>query len=247
MGDVPKASPVFLEEHMKLGIVCAMDVEAALLKEELEDVRIEHVGMLEIWGGRLRGLECGLVRSGVGKVFSAMATQALIDAVAPDAIVNSGIAGGLDPSLAIGDFVIATDCVQYDFDTSPWGYEPGFLSGINRLGFESDAGLRAKLAEAVRRFDPDARIREGRVASGDRFVTEDALKDWIVRTFGALCCEMESAPIAQVSWANGLPFGILRAISDMADESALAVSDENERRISELSARPVLELAELLA
>ncbi|MBR3383780.1 MAG: 5'-methylthioadenosine/adenosylhomocysteine nucleosidase [Atopobiaceae bacterium] len=232
---------------MKLGIIGAMEVEVALLKEELDDVRVVRAGSHDVYCGRLRGLEVAVVRSGVGKVFAAMCTQALIDVCAPDAIVNTGIAGSLDPSIDIGDFVVATDCIQHDYDVTAAGYfDLGIVPGMPSLGVVANESLRTKLVAAARQTVPDAGVFEGRIASGDQFVADDERKRFIRGRFSALCCEMESAPIAQVSWANGVPFGIVRAISDKADSTSVEEYPANEEDIALRCARVILELAPML-
>lgn len=232
---------------MKLGIIGAMEVEVSLLKEELDDVRVVRAGSHDVYCGRLRGLEVAVVRSGVGKVFAAMCTQALIDACAPDVIVNTGIAGSLDPSIDIGDFVVATDCIQHDYDVTAAGYfDLGVVPGMPSTGIDADEILRAKLVAAAQQAAPDAGVFEGRIASGDQFVADDERKRFIRGHFSALCCEMESAPIAQVSWANGVPFGIVRAISDKADSTSVEEYPANEEDIALRCARVILELATML-
>lgn len=231
---------------MRLGIIGAMEVEVALLKEVMEDPKVERVGQFEFYCGRLASTEVVVVRSGVGKVFAAMCTQALIDRYSPDAILNTGIAGSLDARIDIGDFVVSTDCVQHDFDVVPMGYAPGFMPGVDRLGFAAAADLRAKVVDAVRRAVPGVKVLEGRIASGDQFVASDERKRFIVERFGALCVEMESAPIAQVAWANDIPFVIVRAISDKADGTAESEYPAFEEFTARRSAEVVVELAKEL-
>jgi len=231
---------------MRLGIIGAMEVEVALLKEHMENPRIERVAGLEFYGGSISGAEVAVVRSGVGKVFAAMCTQALIDRFHPDAILNTGIAGSLDERIDIGDFVVSTDCVQHDYDVTSAGYEPGRNPALPGLGLWADGTLRATAVEAVHRVAPSAQVFEGRIASGDQFIADAARKDLIAGQFGALCCEMESAAIAQVAWANGIPYVVVRAISDTADQAAEEVYPEFEEVTARRCAEVVLELARLL-
>lgn len=204
-------------ENMKLGIIGAMEVEVELLKEALAGEVSEHAGM-EFARGSLGKTPCVAVRCGVGKVNAALCTQVLADVFGVTHVVNTGVAGSLDESLHVGDIVVASDAVYHDLDVTNLGYEPGQVPGM-QLAFPADASLSEAALAAAREVAPQARVVTGRVASGDQFVYEAARKQEVRRLFGATCCEMEGCAIAHACTANGLPFAILRAISDNADGS----------------------------
>ncbi len=131
------------------------------------------------------------------------------------------MAGPLDARLNIGDVLVSTDAVHHDVDATNFGYAPGEVPSLGIRFFPADAGLRAAAVEApLRAAAPDVACVEGRVASGDQFVRTQDQKDGIQREFDASCVEMEGASIAQTAWLNGVPFVIVRAISDKADGSA---------------------------
>ena len=130
------------------------------------------------------------------------------------------MAGSLDARLDIGDIVVSTDAVQHDFDLTPLGNAPGELDGIGSPSLPADAKMRESAVEAVRQRAPEIRVFEGRVCTGDQFISTRKQKDAITAKFGGLCCEMEGGAIAQTCRLNGIPFVIIRAVSDKADGSA---------------------------
>lgn len=204
-----------------LGIIAAMEEEISQLKARLTEVEKTERAGLEFWQGRLSGREVVLVRSGIGKVNAAACTQLLLERYPVAAVVNTGIAGSLNAQLRIGDVLISTDAVQHDVDASGWGYRPGEIPRSNRISFAADERLRALALRLNREVNPDIQTMEGRVVSGDQFISSRDKKEWLKATFAGDCCEMEGAAIAQVCTQNGCPFLIVRAISDQADEQAL--------------------------
>ena len=169
----------------------------------------------------------------------------MIDTFHPDVLINTGVAGGVADGLAQGDLVIATDAVQHDFDISLFGHAKGYLPvwGKDHLQpspFPMDNALADKLISAAGALGYHA-IR-GRVASGDIFVADPALKQTLAVDFGASAAEMEGAAIAQTAWQNGVPCAIVRAISDLADGSATMSFDEFEAIAAERSANLLLEI-----
>ena len=203
---------------MKLGIIGAMEKEVALLKDHMEEVHTRiHAGM-EFWEGRLEGCPVVVVRSGVGKVNAAACTQILADRFQVDAIVNSGIAGALDPRLDIGDFVISTDAMYSDFTVEGLGLTPGQVPHMDVLAFPVDERLTACAEEACTSLH--LRWIRGRIATGDQFISKHSHKERIISVTQGACTEMEGAAIAHVCYLNGIPCAIVRAISDKADDSA---------------------------
>lgn len=230
------------------GIIGAMEPEVARLIEELVDARQTVVAGVTVTEGTLRGRPVAVAKSGIGKVCAALCTQLLIDRFGARAIVNTGIAGGLHPSLRVGDFVVGTDAVQHDVDVRAFGYPRGCLPG----GAERDVPTRfwgdPRLLAAFRRaaaatLDGDCRVLEGTIASGDVFVHDRAQKHDIADAFGACAVEMEGAAIAQVAAANGIPCLLVRAISDLADEGAPVVYDQFEQEAAARCARLVIAMA----
>lgn len=200
---------------MRVGIIGAMDVEVELLRERLLDQEVTSALGMDFVEGRLGEKDVVVVKCGVGKVNAAVCVQALVDRFGVTHLVNTGIAGSLDPEgLDVGDLVVATDCVQHDFSVAPLGYAPGLVPGRERVEFVADARMREVALATAAEVASDVRVVAGRVASGDQFVSAEADRARIVSMFGAVCCEMEGAAIAQVATLNGVPFAVVRAISD---------------------------------
>ena len=204
---------------VKLGIVGAMSIEVESLKNSMADLKTSvHAGM-EFYEGTLDGLSCVVVECGVGKVNAALCVQILCDRFDVSHIVNTGVAGSLCNELDIGDLVISADVMYHDFDCTPVGYTVGQVPGISVLRFPADAALQKMALEAVKEVYPGHALC-GTVASGDQFVSDRAVKERIIAHTGALCTEMEGAAIAHAAFRNNIPFVIIRAISDKADDSA---------------------------
>lgn len=203
-----------------LGIIGAMDEEVAKLKEQMTEVQVRKKANMEFVQGVMEGKQVVVVRSGIGKVNAGICAQILVDDYRVDGIINTGIAGSLRAEINISDIVISTDAVQHDMDAVAFGYPLGQIPRMDVFSFEADKEL-AKLAEdCCHRVIPQVGIFHGRVASGDAFIANHERKTKIVNEFGAFCCEMEGAAIAQAAYLNGIPFLIIRAISDKADDSA---------------------------
>lgn len=200
---------------MRIGIIGAMDVEVELLRERLLDREDTPTLGMDFSAGRLGEKDAVVVKCGIGKVNAAVCAQALIGRFGCTHLINTGVAGSLDPeALDIGDLVVATDCVQHDFSVEPLGYAPGVIPGRDRAEFVADERLREAACAAAAAVAPEVRAVPGRVASGDQFVSREEERRRIVDTFGALCCEMEGAAIAQAATLAGAPFVVVRAISD---------------------------------
>ena len=208
------------ESPAKTGIIGAMDEEVDTLKNTLSDVKITSIGGMDFCEGTLDVEPVVIVRCGVGKVNAGTCAQLLISFFGVEQIINSGVAGSLDASIDIGDIVVSTDAVQHDFDLTPLGYAPGEMIGTGSAAFPADAGLRERTVNAVRECAPEVHVFEGRICSGDQFISSAEQKDTITAKFGGLCCEMEGGAIAQICFQNSIPFVIIRAISDKADGSA---------------------------
>jgi adenosylhomocysteine nucleosidase len=204
---------------MKLGIIGAMDVEVATLKAKMEDVTVTTRAGMEYFAGKMEGLNVVVVQCGVGKINAAMCTQILIDCFGVTHIVNTGIAGSLRAELDIGDLVISRDAIHHDFDLRFWGRPVGQVPGMDVTAFPADETLKKLALEAAEAVN-GGHNRTGRIASGDQFICSKEQKDTIIANTQAICAEMEGAAIAHTAYRNGIPFVILRAISDKADDSA---------------------------
>ena len=204
----------------KIGIIGAMEEEVLALRAKLMDVRQLQKASMDFYSGTLNGKEVVIVRSGIGKVNAGICTQILADVYQVDAVINTGIAGSLKTEINIGDVVISTDTLQHDMDATGFGYEPGVIPRMETSCFPADPELLKQAEAACREAVPKIQVFTGRVVSGDQFISDKKVKERIVRQFGGMCTEMEGAAIAQAAWLNGIPFVVIRAISDKADDSA---------------------------
>lgn len=206
---------------MKLGFIGALESEINELKECMTDSECVERDGLQFYDGFINHREIIVVKCGFGKVNAGRCTQILIDSFDIDMIINTGVGGALDPKLNIGDIVLSTDVVQHDFNLSALGFKKGAIPPRRDPAFRADDGLRVLAKRACTLANKDISVFEGRIATGDQFINTREEKDRIRNEFGAMCCEMEGGAIAQVAELNSIPFLIIRAISDKADNSAI--------------------------
>ena len=216
---------------MSIGIIGAMEEEIAALREAMEITGTETIAGMEFAVGKLRGTDAVVVQSGIGKVNAGVCAQILITHFGAHEIIN------------IGDIVISTDAVQHDYDVSPIGFRRGEIPYTGLYAFPADAGLRERAHRAAEKFSAEVRCYEGRVCSGDQFIASKAQKSGIIETFGGLCCEMEGAAVAQVCHLNRVPWVIIRAISDKADDSGKFSFETFKRGAARRGTAIALELA----
>lgn len=203
---------------MKLGMIGAMDVEIATLKEHMENPTVTKRAGMEFCEGNLEGLPVVVARCGVGKVHAGLCVQILCDLFGVTHVVNTGVAGSLCAELDIGDLVVSQDAMYHDVDCHSLRYPIGMVPGLP-VSFPADEQLLAYAFAAGEKVHP-GHVKIGRVASGDQFINSKEQKERIIADTQALCTEMEGTAIAQAAYVNGIPFVILRAISDKADDSA---------------------------
>lgn len=203
-----------------IGIIGAMEEEVAILKEKMSDVTVLEKAGMEFYKGTLGGHPAVVVRSGIGKVNAGICTQILADLFQVEAVINTGVAGSLKAEINIGDIVLSTDTMQHDVDAREFGYPLGQIPRMDTLTFPADEDLRAAALKVCREVNPEIQVFEGRVASGDQFVADKETKDKIIANTQAYCTEMEGAAIGQAAYLNKIPYLVIRAISDKADDSA---------------------------
>ena len=213
-----------------LGIIGAMKAEVAQLKQEMNQPEVVTVAGMEFYRGTIGEKEVVVVQSGIGKVSAALCVQILADRFGVDGVVNTGIAGSLKAEINIGDLVLSTDAIQHDVDATNFGYPLGEIPQLGTLTFEADEHLRSLAKKCCEEVNPDISVYEGRILTGDQFICDKNKKEWLSKTFDGSCTEMEGAAIAQAAYLNKIPFLIVRAISDKADDSASMDYPEFERQ-----------------
>lgn len=202
-----------------IGIIGAMDVEVTSLKEAANITETTKIAEMEFCEGTLGGKDVVIVKCGMGKVNAGICAHTLINDFDCTKIINTGVAGSLDNQIDIGDIVVSTDAVQHDFDTEPIGFQKGEIPYTGLYAFPADEALRASAVAAVKESASDIHVFEGRVCSGDQFISTKEQKETIISNFGGMCCEMEGAAIAQACYLNSTPYVVIRAISDKPDET----------------------------
>ena len=201
-----------------IGIIAAMNVEMEGLRAHMENPVSETVSGVTFVRGTIAGREVVTAVCGIGKVFAALCAQTMILRYAPEAVINTGVAGTLTDELTIGNLAVSSCVVQHDMDTSAIGDPVGLISGINKIEIPADRTLIRRLCAAAQAIG--VRALTGCIASGDQFVASPGRKTFITDTFSAIACEMEGAAVGQVCYVNQVPFCVLRAISDSADGSS---------------------------
>lgn len=203
-----------------LGIIGAMDEEVDKLKQSMEKVQIVKRANMEFNRGKMYDKDVVVVRSGIGKVNAGICTQILADLFEADTIINTGIAGSLRAEINIGDIVLSTDTLQHDVEASAFGYPAGQIPRMDTLAFEADKKLISIAEKCCKKVNPDIEVFTGRVVSGDQFIADKKIKERLAEQFEAYCTEMEGAAIGQAAYLNNVPYVVIRAISDKADNSA---------------------------
>ncbi len=203
-----------------IGIICALSIEVEGLEKLLQNKEEHTYAKMRFVSGTINGKEVVMTECGIGKVNAAMSAQVMIDRYSPTVIINSGIAGSVSRELKIGDIVISKDCVQHDFDGTQMGDPKGLIqyNDETRIDIPADMDTANKLYDACKDIE-NTNVLLGRIATGDIFVAEKAMRQSIADEFSALACEMEGGAVAQVCYRNSVPFAVLRCISDDFDEN----------------------------
>lgn len=227
-----------------IGIICAMDVElegiAALIKNPTEE-KISNINFIK---GTIFDKSIVVAKCGIGKVFASLCAEAMILKYSPSCIINSGVAGGVCRDLDIGDIAVAKDVVQHDLDTSALGDPKGLISGINIINVPCDTDLAEKMERAAK--ECGFNTKAGTLATGDQFCAKGSLALDELRTeFNPLTTDMEGGAVGQVCYVNDVPFTIIRALSDKADEDANTDYVYNLKKSSENSFKTVIKFLEL--
>ena len=161
---------------MKIGIIGAMSAEVAALKSKMKLAGTKRRAGMEFCEGTIGNTDVVIVQSGVGKVNAGCCVQILADLFDVTHIINTGVAGSLNNDINIGDIVVSTDALYHDVDATVFGYAKGEVPQLGTASFTADEMLRASAVRAIREADPDIQVFEGRVASGDQFICDRAVK-----------------------------------------------------------------------
>ncbi len=225
----------------KIAIMGAMPEEIEPLLKSIENInRVEYANN-SYYEGIYKGKEVVIAYSKIGKVFSALTASTLLEKFGCSTLLFSGVAGAINPELHIGDLIIANRLCQHDLDISIFGHPYGYVPE-GAVFIESDKGLR-EIAKSVAQKS-SLKVIEGTIATGDQFVASNERKDFISTNFEADALEMEGASVAVVCDALNVPFFILRAISDTANDDAGVDFDEFMVGSAKISANFILDMVE---
>lgn len=203
----------------RIGIIGAMDEEVDLLKKNANITNITKIAEMEFCEAILNNKNVVIVKCGMGKVNAGICAHTLINIFNCKKIINTGVAGSLDDKLNIGDIVVSVDAVQHDYDVTEIGFKKGEIPYTGLYAFPADENMRAVAKEVLNKSDLNIKYYEGRICSGDQFISTMDEKNAITSYFGGLCAEMEGAAIAQTCYLNKTPYLIIRAISDKNEEA----------------------------
>lgn len=203
----------------RIGIIGAMEEEVSLLKETITDLKTSTIAGMDFCEGKLEDKDVVVVQCGMGKVNAGICAHTLINQFNCSKIINVGVGGSLDNQIDIGDIVVSIDACQHDFTVEAIGFKKGEIPFTGLYAFPADEEMRKEAIEAVQKTAPNIKAFEGRICTGDQFVSSKEQKAKIKSNFGGMCCEMEGGAVAQACYLNNTPFVIIRAISDKADDS----------------------------
>ncbi|WP_110687204.1 5'-methylthioadenosine/S-adenosylhomocysteine nucleosidase [Salinicola aestuarinus] len=202
-----------------LGIIGAMEQEITLLASRLENATIEHHAGASFHCGRLHGMQIVLLQSGIGKVNATIGTTQLLNHYSPDAIINTGSAGGFGETLEVGDVVISREVRHHDVDVTAFGYEMGQVPGLP-AAFTADP-LLIDVARDCAQALGEIRVHEGLICTGDSFMADPVRVERTREHFPEMqAVEMEAAAIAQTCHRFECPFVVIRALSDIAGKES---------------------------
>jgi adenosylhomocysteine/aminodeoxyfutalosine nucleosidase len=202
---------------MKIAILGAMREEIEPILPKIENLQKHEYAANIYYTGKLCGKEIAMAYSKIGKVNAALTATVLIEKFGCQKLLFSGVAGGINENLKIGDLIFAQKLVQHDVDITAFGHPWGFIpeSGDFIEADESLNELAKKVADKL-----GVKIIGGTIATGDQFIASEEKKEWIKTTYNADALEMEGASVGYVCQCLGVPFFVLRAISDTADMDA---------------------------
>ena len=200
-------------------VLCAMKAEVSDISANIKKRVSKSFYNLQFCEGTLHGKDVVVGMTGVGKVMSAMVLQRLIDIYNPEAVIFSGIAGAVNPDLEIGDVVVSKDCMQHDLDASTLGFKIGEIPYTGMRIIDADK----KLFDAAMTYkNSECKVVEGRILTGDQFITEksEEKRKLFTDILEGDAVEMEGASVGFTSYMNNIPFILVRVISDRADGNA---------------------------
>ncbi len=195
-------------------------MEVETLQSQMSDSSSTLKANMEFFEGKLDNADVVVVKCGIGKINAAVCVQILVDIFNVTHIINTGVAGSLNAKLDIGDILISKDAIHHDMDVTIFGYALGEVPQLGTREFRADERMVQLAKQTCEEVNPDLHAIVGRVVSGDQFISSKEVKERLIADFQGDCAEMEGASIAHACFLNKIPFVIIRAISDKADDTA---------------------------
>ncbi|MFC0179306.1 5'-methylthioadenosine/S-adenosylhomocysteine nucleosidase [Thorsellia kenyensis] len=228
----------------KIGIIGAMEEEVLILRQKMDIEETIAQGGCEIYIGKIGSSSVALLKSGIGKTSTAIGTTLLITHYSPDIIINTGSAGGLAQSLNVGDIVISSEVRYHDADVTAFGYEIGQMAGAPAF-FKAESFLIEIAKKCAQEMSLNAVT--GLICSGDAFINGADNLQRILKEFpSVIAVEMEAASVGHTCYQFGVPFVVVRAISDVADKESHLSFDEFLQIAAKQSSLLVVKLIETI-
>lgn len=203
---------------MRIGIIGAMSEEVQGIKKLMTDIEEEKIGTLTFYTGVMHDKDIVLLETGIGKVNAAIGATLMIEAFDVEEIIFTGVAGGVNEELDLGDVVISRDLIQHDFDTSAFGDKLGMIPRMDNSIFKADDELIELAVNAGKKLK--GKVIVGRVLSGDQFIASPEKIAFLKKEFNGDCTEMEGAAVGHVCQVLDIPFVVIRTMSDKANSDA---------------------------
>ena len=203
---------------MRIGIIGAMSEEVQGIKKLMTDIEEEKIGTITFYTGVMHDKDIVLLETGIGKVNAAIGATLMIEAFDVEEIIFTGVAGGINEELDLGDVVISRDLIQHDFDTSAFGDKLGMIPRMDNSIFKADDELIELAVNAGKKLK--GKVIVGRVLSGDQFIASPEKIAFLKKEFNGDCTEMEGAAVGHVCQVLDIPFVVIRTMSDKANSDA---------------------------
>ncbi len=225
----------------KIAIMGAMSEEIEPLLAKVKNIKRVEYANNSYYEATYKGKEIVIAYSKIGKVFASLTATILLEKFKCNKLLFSGVAGAISPDLNIGDLIIADGLCQHDLDIVAFGHPYGYVPE-GEVCIPTDVKMRTIAKEVAQKRG--LTLKEGIIATGDQFVANSERKEWIGDTFNAKALEMEGASVAVICNALDVPFFILRAISDSANDEAGVDFDEFLASSAKISAEFILDMVE---
>lgn len=222
-----------------IGIIGAMDAEIKELKAYIKELKKKNISNIEFYSGKINDKDVVLAKCGIGKVFAAICTEAMILNYHPEIVIHIGIAGALSSKLGLKDIAIAESVAQYDVDQTAFDMPIGFIQGPDIIQIPCDKKTISQFENCAKRLNIN--YKTGVIASGDKFINNNDDKEKIVKNLGAIAVDMEGAATGQVCYTNDVSFCVVRAMSDGGDGDATDTYTKSKQQSSDVATKILLE------